>query len=247
MKFNRSIFACLALIALISMEYALTGTAMRQSEKRAAAKPKITYLKRVDTPVTGVRIVSTEMTEAGGISITLKNVSSKPVSFASLFFWERGGVTNALPLPFYNRESGALEPGETFTRTFGDPDVPTLAAIVYSDGTVEGGGRILEKAVFFHNTYLNAQERYAETIKAGRAKGKSAEQIAGDLRSQAAREQVDEATRSTGALQLAHETSFALSERSGNEPSETKIERLRRKFENIKGRTLRTQEERGQQ
>ncbi|HEY9403878.1 MAG TPA: hypothetical protein VIQ24_14530 [Pyrinomonadaceae bacterium] len=248
--FNRkTVFALVAVLLAVGVGYLLAAPpAITQGQKpkptnRTDAKAQITYLNRADTPVAGVRIISTGKTESGGISITLQNVSAKPVSFVSLFFWERNGVTSALPLPFYGREGGALEPGETYTHDFGEPDVPTLAALVYSDGTVEGGGQRLKEAIFFHNTYLNAQKRYLATISAGKAKGNSADLIAGQLRSQAATEAVTKTTRNVGSLRAGRDISFALSEGSGNELIEAKIEKLRRKFETIQSKTQRTQEE----
>jgi hypothetical protein len=248
--FNRKIvFALVAVLLGVGVGYLLAaapGITQGQKPKptnRTDAKPQITYLNRADTPVTGVRIISTEKTESGGISITLQNVSTKPISFVSLFIWERDGVTSALPLPFYSRESGVLEPGETYTHDFGAPDVPTLAALVYSDGTVEGGGQRLKEAIFFHNTYLNAQNRYLATISAGKAKGDSADLIAGQLRSQAATEAVTKTTRNVGSLRAGRDISFALSEGSGHDPTETKIEKLRRKFETLQSGRQRTQEE----
>ncbi len=242
--FNRkTLFVLLAVIMVVGFGYLFSSTTAQQGKKRAFGKPEITPVEREDTPVVGVSIVSTEATEAGGLSITLQNVSAKPVSFVHLLFWERNGVTSDLPIPFYSRAGGALMPGETYTNTSGSPDMPKLDAVVYSDGTAEGFGRGLKKSVFFHNTYLNAQKRFAETIESGQARGDSADVIAQALRAQAAMEAGAQETRSTGALEFSREILFALSERGGTEPVTKKIDTLRRNFNSVQAKTLRTQEE----
>jgi hypothetical protein len=177
MKYKRPIFACISLVVLIGVGYAITITTAQQPAKRDYGKVSKPATPIVDNEmqslVSGLKVVSLTPREFDGqqvMELTVQNISNIPIVFFSIY------RSDGTPSRTYFYLSGEFfQPGTTHTLTFAPEAIrgAEIAATVYANGRVEGEPFAAASAREIHDSFIAEARSALKKIKAARLAGKS--------------------------------------------------------------------------